>query len=577
MGSFSYLVFVFGTPGVRISKVAKQIKNKQYQDLEVIDFEDDYFKKKFKEKYGKSFSSMGEVIGDYPQSVIKEIVKDALKALFENIQNDKTQKKAFVVFAHLEYYSNRTAEYYSAWDSSMFFDGDINKLTVSKIILLVDDVYDMFIDLWGDLKINNFNIYSYNRLANEFLKRIKQKDNPSNDQERALKLLEAKYSALSELLFWRESELTLARSLSDALKLEFHIFGVKNKEASFLGLINGKLKTVYLSHVISDFRSQRRASNEWPPIVHEINQIPTLFANDLVILAPTSIDELRLDKLEPTSPGPGLLERWPFEPKESLYIPPECNSTYKDVWGKAPNFYNLLDLDFFDDTGKLKKLSIDTIPYQDTINSLREILKYQISNQITSRDLAIIETVSGLIVYRGLAGKEKNFSTGVTAEIQHWENIIKRNEESKRERSIKRSKIAFIHFEQDILDKDDQKFKDYCFDNRGIIIDKLSEYFQEIEQFDEKDKSDLFKLLIGDRSSGSGPLTSMEMPNNVRRFFNNNKGELIEKFVKIVQEGHQSNGLSFDHLFDNLFKIFVFKNWEDFKSKKNEVADFISS
>ena len=109
----------------------------------------------------------------------------------------------------------------------------------------------------------------------------------------------------------------------------------------------------------------------------------------------------------------------------------------------------------------------------------------------------------------------------------------------------------------------------------NIVINKLGEEFDWIPKLNPDEKTGLANLLSGSSSNGSGPFGPMEITNNLNGLYEKNKDRLYKRSIEISQMGHQSYQLSFDHSFENLFRVFVFENWDDFKKRKKEIVDFI--
>ena len=274
----------------------------------------------------------------------------------------------------------------------------------SRVITLIDDVYDMFLHLTR----GGTGVFSSLSSPRSKLRPIE------------------KLSILGHTMDWRQADIMTAQDLASRTRhAEFLPFGIKQPTRTFLDVIEN-VDTVYLSHPITEVREQNiegKKPFEEMGIVQEINSIPKRVAdlskNKLTVLVPTAIDELRFDKKERNVSGDegttyysgALSSRWPFLDDEEnlLYSPPEEHKNYpKEEIRRILNFTGENDEDF--EAGYC--------------SGLTEAMAQQINRQISSRDRLLVSGCNNILVYRPLYNKER-YSRGTSGELTQWFNKMR--------------------------------------------------------------------------------------------------------------------------------------------------------
>lgn len=339
---------------------------------------------------------------------------------------------------HLTLYSYRSNEFYSPVVLSAFPEG----MTPSSVLVLMDDVYDMFERLRQPGQV-------YALHEEFYIQRVREGESvhvpwaateSEEDAEREPEFFaraenhlrfEARINALLHLLAWRRADMITGELIAAQWKdTRVAFVGIKQDRNILARWVREKGTPVgYISHPISRPRAQlRRQGAEasrtggWDhlPIVQQCNELQyDLGARDVFALMPTAIDELRIRRTSdiPFGRENYLDYRWPIPATGVLYTPPS---------DAAPTYPSLLD------TGPL----LD----RHATSGLMRALEMGIRDEIAFRDHLLVAHARHLIVVRPLfeAGQ---FSGGVSAEVSHWETLAA-NDPTRR--------ATFIHFEEDL-------------------------------------------------------------------------------------------------------------------------------
>lgn len=387
-----------------------------------------------------------------------------------------------VIFLHLTWYHSDTSEFFSPLNTRPFLRNDVGAPNgdVRQVILLIDDIYDMFIRLQkaGDL-------YSKGNIQRDadLLKKLrkfrpldKARDQPDDEGEEdqprkqiseeyqkriyeGRRRLESKELALMQLISWRRAEMLQAENLARTLGAEFTLLGTKHSWESFQYLVEGSTThKAYLSHRISEVRRKNKANNElpsrlgaWEKVVHEVNDLHGRFRKHRQLLInPTAIDELRFDDLEPLRSGstdpefvvdegksakqpipmlsqgqsPLLARRWPLLKDTTLVWSPPG--------GSQADTFPLEDLTPEDASVQHTLLLKGGLDLHDQVSTaVARSLSAQFYFDIAARDHMIVEHTPGLCVYRPFFstshsgdGDSADWSKGVELEIDHWRRKV---------------------------------------------------------------------------------------------------------------------------------------------------------
>lgn len=186
-----------------------------------------------------------------------------------------------VVFLHLTWYHADTSEFFSPINARLFLTeggaqgGDVPAGDIRQVILLIDDVYDMFLRLQkeGDL----YERENIQRDA-DLLKKLRafrpvadrtglSEEEQERIYERRLRL-ESTEMALMQLIYWRRAEMMQAENLARALGAEFTLLGTKHSWESFRYVVEcPATRKTYLSHRISEVRRKNKEVNALPSCI----------------------------------------------------------------------------------------------------------------------------------------------------------------------------------------------------------------------------------------------------------------------------------------------------------------------
>jgi hypothetical protein len=324
-----------------------------------------------------------------------------------------------VLGMHLSWYNSSTSEFYSPVDVSPLLDVGVN-----QVIVLIDDIYDMFSRLQGkndiyDPRVIASHIKQLSKFSYSGVKGAEGfYDLPVEQKElrdagvRSL-VTEA---ALSQLLSWRRAEMFQAENLACVLGCEsLTLLAAKHSFASLEALIDnpGSPRT-YLSHRISEPRRMNLATAQlpdsvgvWAPVAKEVNRLHVEFARrSQLLINPTAIDELRFSSPTDIHTISAFLgARWPLpEPTRDLLVQP------------------------LDDYEHTRILVPEGCPAADSVLSgVVRSLSGRIFFEIAYRDHYVVEHTPHFLIYRPFFCensedpiKNADWSGGVHPELRHW-------------------------------------------------------------------------------------------------------------------------------------------------------------
>ena len=278
-------------------------------------------------------TSMEQVVRR-PRSVLYESWRVACTRTLDSIVDaERASKKATkkrsdspraLVSMHLTWFNPDTSEFFSPVDLFRLRRKDC---VIVHVVILIDDVYDMFCRLHdpGDLYSDE-----HMQQRREILSKSSRRLDESGRQAHAME------SALGELLSWRRAEMIQAENMARSLGAKLTVFGTKHdRRALEILLAEPHAPRIYLSHRITEprrhnnaSRAEQRPLGTWLPVADEVNTLHSEFTapgQDLatqgqVLITPTAIDELRFDNADKEGRrNPYLGARWPMpQPAERL-------------------------------------------------------------------------------------------------------------------------------------------------------------------------------------------------------------------------------------------------------------------
>jgi hypothetical protein len=405
----------------------------------------------------------------------KEEVKNYWVLSWRRIAEKLSKAESFpvVIGGHAIYYSGEREEFFSPVDIGELKNTiSTNNLRVTRVIVLIDDVYDMYYRLTAVNEIFDFNSM-FKRLKdlledNQVIKKVESMPQDKRGIEENYLKLETKYWIIGKLLKWRANELATAEIISRELGARFTVFAVKQRKDVFLRLIMDEdAPVVYISHPITRIRSEiidKWAAGkpyDWPGIHDKINELPSmLLESGIISISPTGIDELRI-YIPEESDRPGRLSpRWRLQEDDLVWKPPPV--------GSAPDFSDFPTCD-----GNLNEL--DTYSRLILIERQKTLLRYlftQIVEQLATRDHLLVEHSDAILVYRGLYNSTA-FSAGVRKELKYWQKI---HESS----SGRKSRVIFVHFHDDIVKLNPNILVEYVKGTRELLREHLTQKFGDI-------------------------------------------------------------------------------------------------
>lgn len=360
-------------------------------------------------------SSMRELI-KLPRKVLYDTWGATCGGILDEVMRDGSTHPVLISL-HLTWYKPDTGEFFSPINLL-----ELNRAgcSIVHIVILIDDIYDMFYRLSGPDELYSEEFMSHDRST---LKRLTDRMSDEGLQIQATEI------ALGELLSWRRAEMIQAENMARSLGSQLTVLGIKHDRRALQAIVSNPDATrIYLSHRISEHRrhntgtvTQDRPLGQWIPVVEEVNELHHLFLDHhQVLINPTAIDELRFKKTNPEGRRYPLLgSRWPMpEPTERLLC--EVPETSGDG-GSVANDEQACDYEH------TTILAADLPKIHPVSFSVSRSLANRVLLEIPFRDHVIVENTPNLCVYRPFfcrdletAGSEADWSSGVRPEVNHW-------------------------------------------------------------------------------------------------------------------------------------------------------------
>lgn len=440
-------ILVFAPPGVRLGETVNRLAGRL--KAEATDIEDEIKDNPATEDALRAIRApftrpvnMESVTHYLPRLQIATLWKDAVARCLKNLEVSNRPVK--ILSGHLIYYSAKRSEFYSVIDPNTLSlkSNHSYRLRPTCVLLLIDDIYDMYVRL-----TQAGQLYSPSQVVS-FLRRFgrdRDIDVTSLSHERSSSLTMGwEIRNLLQLLSWRHLETIMAENLALQLEARFLVWPLKGVAESIgIWLENSQAIPVYLSHPITDPRSERNQTGDWPTFASEVNQLQEMLSKwGITLVLPTGIDELRF-QVECQQFTGHLGPRWPLIVEDEgslLYSQPDeaPDVNYSDfLWPKYWNFEKnslcLLEPGEYTEAEALRS----------EVDAFLQVLVREIEAQIASRDFLFIYHTDGLVVFRPYyAGKPRpTFSAGVDDEVSLWEDVVQLGEQKR---------VAFVHFEEDV-------------------------------------------------------------------------------------------------------------------------------
>jgi hypothetical protein len=530
------LVLLFAPSGCCLRDAENLLRQK---GIVVYDIEDEMksipeFQEQLRQKQLRSYKgpvkdtqvvpTMTAVCWYLPKEEIKKYWATAWNQITEKLSSEKSFP--IVIGGHAIYYSGEREEFFSPVDIGLLKSTiSNNKLRVTRVIVLIDDVYDMYYRLTAKDEIFSFK-YMSDRLEELLRDNLIIEGKSMPQHKRIIKKhylnLETKYWIAEKLLKWRANELATAEIISRELGARFTVFAVKQRKDVFLRLVRDeKAPVVYISHPITRIRSEivgkwaAGGSYSWPEVHAEINRLPSeLLDSGIICISPTGIDELRIYIPEENDRPGRLSPRWGLQTDLVWKPPPKEND--RPVAGSAPDFFDFPACD-----SNLNELDTNSqlILFERQKTLLRHFFT-QIVEQLAARDHLLVEHSDAILVYRGLYNSTA-FSAGVNKELKYWQKTHTSS-------SGRKSRVIFVHFRDDITKLAPDLFLGYVSTFKDLLREHLARKFYDIE--DSVVEEFLARLSQG-RESGT-PVGHGPDPTVLRKLIERKKDLLREVILQ---------------------------------------------
>ncbi|MDR2382026.1 MAG: hypothetical protein LBE08_12835 [Bifidobacteriaceae bacterium] len=364
----------------------------------------------------------GKTLRDIPRAEMRRVWRETVENAATIFANTTSPR---VLLAHLSWYNPDTREFLSPLQIE-----PLRKLGVNRIVLLLDDIYD----IWTRLARDNYIFHLAHSQADG---RLIGNVGGITDRDGHASL--GKAENLRILMAWRRTEMVLADTAAFNLGIPSDPatvtpLGLK-QGYSALRLAVGRHKpvTAYLSHPITGLRTANQSSSDftageprladWPAglVAETMDLHNALLDRGLSLICPTAIDELRFHDfggraylsrrwpdraaVAPTPPDPTNTNRArrskPTPPSGQLGI----DYPYQPAQQHRPGFF--LPAESGSEEARLTALAV--------AHNVRDAIFFDIS----FRDHYIVEHVDHLVVFRPFF-TIGTWSSGVQAEFLHW-------------------------------------------------------------------------------------------------------------------------------------------------------------
>lgn len=391
-----------------------------------------------------------------------------------------------VLKTHLIYYRGEFSEFFSPASEYLRAILDRRKAIVDRILVFIDDIYDMHDRLTAEGEVFAFT----RELENEHLRVREYEDSarssgylPSSAPPSALDEPSERYRIslglvlrnLMRLLTWRENEIVAAEDIARSMGQASYVLATKHPISVGAAILKGDHKEpenllTYLSHPISRPRKTQRVTGKWPPFVDEYHSfINTLLETTKPIrvlpVMPTAIDEYRIKTV------PIVFRTRSHESYiEEVYLPVLTNrwpllAARQQLMCDLPEDFDVEQTKIFDppldpeDTTQRfvngnkefwRDIPITTL--RDISGMLRSFI-LTLTQQMSRRDHLLVRQCAGFLLYRPLH-QEKGFSRGVLAEIDNWQGLVSLQTSIPKE-TVR--PILFIHHASDLEAVEDEQ------------------------------------------------------------------------------------------------------------------------
>jgi|JI10StandDraft_1071094.scaffolds.fasta_scaffold35239_3 hypothetical protein len=241
---------------------------------------------------------------------------------------------------------------------------------------------------------------------------------------RAQTLVHQTIESLSDLIHWRQEEISTTEDLASACEAPVHLFSIRHPLSTVVKLIENPNFAYYFSHPITAIRRDPK----FPHVqaLDEIIDISQRLRTQTTLIEPTAIDEYRFDSIELDGTKlflPSLTQRWPYaDNADELLGPPEKQETTVACEFLCPP-ENLKTPNVAEIFAQLRMKQNSGTPHE-VQRAISETVKHfadVVGEDITWRDHALVDQCKRLIVFRpaylGIP------STGVRRELEYYRKL----------------------------------------------------------------------------------------------------------------------------------------------------------
>lgn len=414
------VTLVAAASGTALSAVTKRLNDRS--GISAVDLETVMLREVIDwAAFGNPASEMRNMGTVCSQATRAEVIEYWDRAFARSVDQllGKPEDEALVLSTHVNLFSGSRLEFYGTPLARRI--EEYSDVGVAQVIVLIDDIYDMYRRLSGSAEIYGDDVLALreheahsSRLTDYVFGDDQARSEHGetvegfDDSARASLHIELTAKNLMRLLHWRRSEMLSGEELARNFDCRYTAFGVKHEFESLVELVGSpQARTVYVSHKITEPRVEnvraelRGTTDYWPELVSDVNALAAeLRSRSLIAIQPTAIDELRFMKNVDRSKrllrySGRLAARWP--------VHQEAASRVNDA--DAPRYQHLLD-----------HSRTDHDSYRHGVFGL---FQHVIYDEIAFRDHQLVSSNEALLVYRPTA-MGAYVSGGVEKEIGHW-------------------------------------------------------------------------------------------------------------------------------------------------------------
>lgn len=283
----------------------------------------------------------------------------------------------------------------------------LRRFQIAGFFSLIDDVYNVHrrrpVDLGSEKQIS-----------------LHQED----PWRRAETLVHQTIESLSDLIHWRQEEISTTEDMASACGAPVHLVSIRHPLSTIVKLIEDPNFAYYFSHPITAIRRDPRFPNV--EALAEITDISQRLRTQTTLIEPTAIDEYRFDSIQLEGTKlflPSLTQRWPYaDSPDELMGPPEKQepSNVREFLCPPENLETPNVREIFDHL-KQKQSSGTPFEVQRAISEAVRRFADVVGEDITWRDHALVDQCRRLIVFRpAYLGVP---STGVRRELEYYRKL----------------------------------------------------------------------------------------------------------------------------------------------------------